>query len=50
MAVVFVSNKYLFMSSRVICHVIAREVFLLHSDCLAITKVHNFLLLSLLYN
>ena len=47
-AVVFVSNK--FMSSCVICLVIAREIFLLQSDCSAITKVYNFLLLSLLYS
>ena len=47
-AVVFVSNK--FMSSCVICLVIVREIFLLQSDCSAITKVCNFLLLSLLYN
>ena len=47
-AVVFVSNK--FMSSYVICLVIAREFFRLRSDCSAITKVHNFSLLSLLYN
>ena len=45
-AVVFVSNK--FMSSCVICLVIAQEIFLLHSDCSVITKVHNFSLLSLL--
>ena len=45
-AVVFVSNK--FMSPSVICLVIAREIFLLQSDCSAITKVYNFLLLSLL--
>ena len=37
-AVVFVSNK--FMSSCVICLVIAREIFLLQSDCSATTKVH----------
>ena len=47
-AVVFVSNK--FMSSCVICLVIAREIFLLQSDCSTITKMHNFSLLSLLYN
>ena len=47
-AVVFVSNK--FMSSCVICLVIAREIFLFQSDCSAITKVYNFLLLSLLYS
>ena len=35
------------MSSCVICLVIAREIFLLQSDCLVITKVHNFSLLSL---
>ena len=29
------------MSSRVICVVIAREIFLLQSDCPEITKVHN---------
>ena len=40
-AVVFVSNK--FMSSCVICLVIAREIFLLQSDCSAITKVCNSL-------
>ena len=39
----FVSNK--FMSSCVICFVIAREIFLLQSDCSAITKVYNFSLL-----
>ena len=39
----FVSNK--FMSSCVICLVIAREIFLLQSDCSAITKVYNFSLL-----
>ena len=44
----FVSNK--FMSSCVIYLVIAREIFLLQSDCSAITKVHNFSLLSLLSN
>ena len=38
-AVVFVSSK--FMSSCVICVVIAREIFLLQSDCPEITKVHN---------
>ena len=38
-AVVFVSNKS--MSSCVICVVIAREIFLLQSDCPEITKVHN---------
>ena len=42
------SNK--FRSSCVICLVIAREIFLLQSDCSAITKVYNFLLLNLLYN
>ena len=41
----FVSNKY--MSSCVICLVIAREIFLLQSDCSAITKVHNFLAVEL---
>ena len=35
------------MSSCVICLVIAREIFLLQSDCSAITKVHNFSLLGL---
>ena len=47
--VVFVSNKC--MSSCVICLVVAREIFLLQSDCSAITKVHkpNFSLLSLTY-
>ena len=35
-AVVFVSNK--FMPSFVICVVIAREIFLLQSDCPEITK------------
>ena len=35
-AVVFVGNK--FMSSCVICVVIAREIFLLQSDCPEITK------------
>ena len=39
-----------FMSSCVICLVIAREIFLLQSDCSVITKVHNFSLLSLLSN
>ena len=39
-AVVFVSNK--FMSSCAICLVSAREIFLLQSDCSAITKAHNF--------
>ena len=38
-AVVFVNNKS--MSSCVICVVIAREIFLLQSDCPEITKVHN---------
>ena len=38
------------MSSCVICLVIARDIFLLQSDCQAITKVHNFSVLSLLYN
>ena len=38
------------LSSCVICLVIAREIFLLQSDCSAMTKVHNFSLLSLLYN
>ena len=38
--VAFVSYK--FMSSCVICLVIAREVFLLQSDCSAITNVHKF--------
>ena len=38
-AVVFVSNK--FMSSCVICVVIAREIFLLQSACPQITKVYN---------
>ena len=33
--------------SRVICLVIAKEIFLLQSDCSAITKVRNFSLLSL---
>ena len=47
-AVVFVSNK--FMSSCVICLFIAREIFPFFSDCSAITKVHKFSLLSLLYN
>ena len=48
-AVVFVCNK--FMSSYgIICLVIARVLFLLQSDCSAITKVRNFSLLSLLYN
>ena len=39
------------LSSCVICLVIAREIFLLKSDCSAITKVHklNFSLLSLTY-
>ena len=46
--VVFVSNKC--MSSCVICLVVTREIFLLQSDCSAITKVHNFSLLSLVYN
>ena len=45
--VVFVSNKFV-SSCGVICLVIAREIFLLQSDCAAITKVHNFSLLSLL--
>ena len=44
-AVVFVTNK--FVSSCVICLVIAREIFLLQSDCSAITKVHNFSLYML---
>ena len=39
-AVVFVSNR--FMSSCVICLVIARQIFLRQSDCSAITKVHKF--------
>ena len=47
-AVVFVSNK--FVSSCVICLVIAREIFPFLSDCSAITKVHKFSLLSLLDN
>ena len=33
------SNK--FLSSCVICVVIAREIFLLQSDCPEITKVHS---------
>ena len=33
--------------SCVICLVIVREIFLLQSDCSAITKVRNFSLLSL---
>ena len=33
------SNK--FLSSCVICLVIAREIFLIESHCSAITKVHN---------
>ena len=39
------------LSSCVICLVIAREIFLLKSDCSVITKVHklNFSLLSLTY-
>ena len=37
------------MSSCVICLVIAREIFLLLSDCSVITKVHNVSLSSLLY-
>ena len=39
------------LSSCVICLVIAREIFLLKSDCSAITKVHklNFSLLRLTY-
>ena len=39
-AVVFMSKK-ITMSSCVICLVIARESFLIKSDCSAITKVHN---------
>ena len=35
----FVSNK--FMSSYVICLVIAKEIFHFQSDCSPITKVHN---------
>ena len=42
-AVVFVSK---FMSC-VICLNIAREIFLLQSNCSAMTKVHNFSLLGL---
>ena len=38
-AVVFVSNK--FISFCVIFLVIAREIFLLQSDCSAITEVHE---------
>ena len=49
-AVVFVSNKFMSPWQCVICLVIAREIFLLQSDCSAITKVYNFLLLSLLYS
>ena len=41
----FVSNK--FMSSCVICLVIARDIFLLQSDCSATTKVRNFLTVEL---
>ena len=37
-------------SCGVICLVIARVIFLLQSDCSEITKVHNFSLVSLLYN
>ena len=33
------NNK--FLSSCVICLVIAREIFLIESHCSAITKVHN---------
>ena len=33
--------------SSVICLVIAREIFLLQSDCSAVTKVRNFSLLTL---
>ena len=48
-AVVFVSNK--FMSSCVICLVIAREIFLLLIvGMFGDEKVHKFSLLSLLYN
>ena len=36
----FFSNK--FMSSCVICLVIAKDIFLLQSYCSAIAKVHNF--------
>ena len=43
-----VSNK--FMSSYVICLLIAREIFLLHSDCSSITNVHSFSPLTLLSN
>ena len=35
----FMSNK--FMPSCAICLVIVREIFLIESDCSAITKVHN---------
>ena len=35
------------MSSRVICLVIASEIFLLQSDCSAITKVYNFFAVEL---
>ena len=35
------------LMSCVICLVIAREIFLVQSDCSAITEVHNFSLLSL---
>ena len=51
-AVVVVSNNFKTnLSSCVIYLVIAREIFLLKSDCSVITKVHklNFSLLSLTY-
>ena len=44
----FLSNK--FISSCVICLVIAREIFLLQSDSTAISKLHNFSLLSFIIN
>ena len=44
-SIVFVSKK--FMSSCAICLVIAREIFLLQSNCSAITKVHKFFAIEL---
>ena len=46
--VIFVSDKFMSYCG-VICLVIARVIFLLQWHCSAITKVHNFSLLSLLY-
>ena len=43
----YLVKNELSLMSCVICLVIAREIFLVQSDCSAITEVHNFSLLSL---